>query len=226
MPWILENLSFFLCAQCFLPVLPQEFICIVVCSGGELWSSPWSLGACLYPAVIGLELKSQSWKDRFACRVPIPLFVPCHWFESWTPYQMHPCIFKGLYSLKIWTLSVSRCASVSFYHPLFGCVFILCSGQVGFNVLLLWGCGNGQNKIPTRYCKTQNVTAVSKSANAFENSAQNLFHLENKTCNPLGRRENTWFPVCTLTGPACHCSACEVVLVREEKLTPSTSASC
>lgn len=107
---------------------------------------------------------------------------------------MHPCIFKGLYSLKIWTLSVSRCASVSFYHPLFGCVFVLCSGQVGFNVLLLRGCGKGQNKIPTKYCKTQNVTAVSKSANAFENSAQNLFHLENKTCKPLGRKKKYLVP--------------------------------
>lgn len=148
------------------------------------------------------------------------------------PYQMHLCVFKCLQSLKIWTLSVCRCALVSFYHPLFDCVFILCSGQVGFNVLLSWGCGKGQTKIPTKYCKTQNVTAVSKCANAFENSAQNLFHLENKTCNPSGRiflpknGENTWFPVSTLTGPACHCSACEVVLVREGKLSLSTLVSC
>ena len=145
---------------------------------------------------------------------------------------MHPCIFRCLHSLKIWTLCVWRCASVPFYHPLFGCVFILCSGQVRFNVLLLWGCGKGQNKIPTKYCKTQNVTPVSKCANAFENSAQNLFNLENKIYNPLGRNllpkkgENTCFPVCMLTGPACHCSACEVVLVREEKLTPFTLVAC
>lgn len=190
MAWILENLScpsFFLYAQCFFLLPPQEFICIAVCLGEDLWSSPWFLGACLYPAFISLELKSQSWKERFTCRVPTPLFVPCHWFESWTLYQMHPCIFKCLHSLKIWTLRVCRCASVSFYHPLFGCVFILCSGQAAFNVLLVWGCGKWQNKIPTKYCKTQNVTAVSKCANAFENSAQNLCHLENKTCNPLGR---------------------------------------
>jgi len=57
-------------------------------------------------------------------------------------------------------------------------------------------------------------------------TAQNFFHLENKICNPLGRnflpkKGEKRFPVCSLTGPPCHCSACEVVLAREEKLTRS-----
>jgi len=116
MAWISENLShpsFFLYTQCFFLLLPQQFICIVVCLGEDLWSCPWFLGACLYPTSIGLELKYQSWKERFAC--PTPLHVLCHWFESQTPYQTHPCVFKCLQCLKIWTLSVCRCASVSFY---------------------------------------------------------------------------------------------------------------
>lgn len=60
MAWILENLScpsFLLYAQCFFLLLPQEFICIMLCLG-DLWSSLWFLGVCLYLAFIGLELKS------------------------------------------------------------------------------------------------------------------------------------------------------------------------
>lgn len=72
--------------------------------------------------------------------------------------------------------------------------------------------------------------AVTKRAN----TAQNVFDAENnnnKKCNLLGRdllskkgEKDSRFPACTLTAPVCHCSACEMVLVIEEKLT--SSASC